>query len=168
MSNGVNKVIIMGRLGQDPEAKNTGNSSVTRISVATDESWNDKDGTKQTRTEWHRIVCWGKRGEAMAKYFHKGDGIYVEGRLQTRKYEDKEGITRWSTEIVATDWQFLPGSSKNSERGDQSDRDDRSNQRDEPDHRSTHPDDDIPFALATDMRDELILADACWRRALWP
>lgn len=107
---GVNKVILVGRLGADPELKtiSTGNQ-VARLSIATSESWNDKNGQKQERTEWHRVVVWGKLAELCAKYLSKGRMAYVEGRLQTRKYDDAQGQTKYSTEIVATTVQFLGG-----------------------------------------------------------
>ena len=105
---GVNKVIIVGNLGKDPELRHTpqGNA-VANFPVATSESWNDKDGSKQERTEWHRIVVWGKLAELCAKYLSKGRKAYVEGRLQTRAWDDKDGQKRYTTEIVATTVQFL-------------------------------------------------------------
>ncbi len=103
---GVNKVIIVGRLGQDPEMKAVGQgATVTRLNVATSESW-VKDGQKQERTEWHRIVVWGKLAEICGKYLAKGRQVYVEGRLQTRSWEDN-GQKKYSTEIVASTVQFL-------------------------------------------------------------
>jgi len=104
---GVNKVIIIGRLGQDPEMKAIGQgTTVTRLSVATSENWMGKDGQKQERTEWHRIVVWGKLAEICGKYLVKGRQVYVEGRLQTNSYE-KNGVKMYSTEIVANTVQFL-------------------------------------------------------------
>lgn len=105
---GVNKVIIIGRLGSDPEVKtiSTGNT-VTRLSIATSESWVDKDGQKQERTEWHRVVVWGKLAELCGKYLSKGRQAYVEGRLQTRAWEDQQGQKKYTTEVVATTVQFL-------------------------------------------------------------
>jgi single-strand DNA-binding protein len=104
---GVNKVILVGRLGQDPELKNVGNGqSVARLSVATSEAWTDKNGQKQERTEWHRVVVWGRQAENCAKHLAKGRQVYVEGRLQTRKWEDN-GQTKYATEIVANTVQFL-------------------------------------------------------------
>lgn len=104
---GVNKVIIVGRLGQDPEMKAVGQgATVTRISVATSENWVDKSGQKQERTEWHRVVVWGKLAEICGKYLAKGRQVYVEGRLQTRSWEDN-GQKKYSTEIVASTVQFL-------------------------------------------------------------
>lgn len=147
MSNGVNKVFLIGRLGADPEGTNTPSGSfVCKISIATKESWNDKNQQKQTRTEWHRCVCWGKRGEALAKNFHKGDGIFVEGRLQTRSWEDKDQNKRYATEIIVNDWQFLPGSPRDSDRDERSSRRDTGRQEEPPDPWPANaPDDDIPF-----------------------
>ncbi len=105
---GVNKVIIVGRLGADPEVKAVGQgSTVTRLNVATSESWMGKDGQKQERTEWHRIVVWGKLAEICGKHLSKGRQVYVEGRLQTRQWEDQQGQKKYTTEIVANTVQFL-------------------------------------------------------------
>lgn len=107
---GVNKVIIVGRLGADPEMKAVGQgSTVTRLSVATSENWVDKEGRKQERTEWHRISVWGKLAEICGKHLAKGRQVYVEGRLQTRSWEDQQGQKKYSTEIVANTVQFLGG-----------------------------------------------------------
>jgi single-strand DNA-binding protein len=105
---GVNKVILVGRLGADPELKaiSTGNS-VARFSLATSENWVDKDGQRQERTEWHRIVVWGRLGELVARRLSKGKQAYVEGRLQTRSWEDNQGQKRYATEVVANSIQFL-------------------------------------------------------------
>jgi single-strand DNA-binding protein len=105
---GVNKVIIVGRLGTDPELRTIGNGgTVTRLSVATSENWVDKEGQKQERTEWHRIVVWGRLAEICGKHLSKGRQVYVEGRLQTRSWEDQQGQKKYSTEIVANTVQFL-------------------------------------------------------------
>ncbi len=106
---GINKVIIVGRLGNDPEVRYTpSGSAVAKFSVATSEEWKDKTtGEKKERTEWHRITAWGKLGEICGEYLSKGRQVYVEGRLQTSSYDDKEGVKRYSTEIVASDVQFL-------------------------------------------------------------
>jgi single-strand DNA-binding protein len=109
---GVNKVIIVGRLGTDPEVKTIGSgSTVTRLSIATSENWTDKEGHRQERTEWHRIVVWGKLAEICGKHLSKGRQVYVEGRLQTRSWEDQQGQKRYSTEIVANTVQFLGSAS---------------------------------------------------------
>jgi single-strand DNA-binding protein len=113
---GVNKVIIVGRLGADPELKSVGNGqSVARLNVATSEMWTGKDGQKQERTEWHRIVVWGKQAENCAKFLAKGRQVYVEGRLQTRSWEDTAtGQKKYATEIVANTVQFLGGGAERS------------------------------------------------------
>lgn len=106
---GINKVIIVGRLGQDPEMKTLAQGSVvTRLNVATSETWMDKNGQKQERTEWHRISVWGKLAELCGKYLAKGRQVYVEGKLQTRSWEEN-GNKRYATEITAQTVQFLGG-----------------------------------------------------------
>ena len=119
---GVNKVIVVGRLGSDPDTRYMpSGSAVTNVSVATSESWKDKEtGEKQERTEWHRVVFFNRLAEIASEYLKKGSQIYVEGRLQTRKWEDKEGKERWTTEIVANQMQMLgermsSGSSSNNQ-----------------------------------------------------
>lgn len=117
---GVNKVIIVGRLGTDPEVKSVGNGqTVTRLSVATSENWVDKEGQKQERTEWHRIVVWGRLAEICGKHLSKGRQVYLEGRLQTRSWEDQQGQKRYTTEIVANTVQFL-GSASDRDTSDRS------------------------------------------------
>jgi single-strand DNA-binding protein len=103
----VNKVIIVGRLGADPEVKaiNSG-TTVARLNIATSEAW-VKDGQKQERTEWHRVTVWGKLAEICGKHLSKGRQVYVEGKLQTRQWEDQTGAKRYTTEIVASTVQFL-------------------------------------------------------------
>lgn len=106
----VNKVILLGRLGQDPELKYTpGGSPVCNFSVATTEAWTDKQGQKQEKTEWHRIVVWGKLAELCNQYLSKGRQAFIEGRLQTRSWDDKDGNKRYTTEILATTVQFIGG-----------------------------------------------------------
>lgn len=110
MAGGVNKVILIGNLGADPEVRFTpGGQAVANFKIATNESWIDKSGQKQERTEWHRIVVWGKTAENCGEYLKKGRQVYVEGRLQTREWTDKEGKKNYTTEIVATSVQFLGG-----------------------------------------------------------
>lgn len=107
---GVNKVILLGRLGRDPELRTTASGqSVCNFSVATSEKWKDKDGTANERTEWHNIVAWAKLAEICAEYLGKGREVYVEGKLQTSKYTDKEGVERYKTEVVAQTVQFVGG-----------------------------------------------------------
>ena len=112
----VNKAILVGRLGQDPDVRNTpGGQTVASLSVATSERFQDRDGQRQERTEWHRVVVWGKTAEACGQYLQKGREVYVEGRIQTREWQDKDGQPRRTTEIVATEVKFL-GSSKDGSR----------------------------------------------------
>lgn len=106
----VNKVILLGRLGQDPELKYTpGGSPVCNFSLATTESWTDKSGQKQEKTEWHRVVVWGKLAELCNQYLAKGRQAFLEGRLQTRSWDDKDGNKRYTTEILASTVQFIGG-----------------------------------------------------------
>jgi single-strand DNA-binding protein len=106
---GINKVILIGRLGSDPEVRYTPSGvAVANFNIATSEEWKDKDsGEKRERTEWHRIVVWRRLGEICGEYLSKGRQVYVEGRLQTRDWEDRDGNKRYTTEIVANDVQFL-------------------------------------------------------------
>lgn len=109
-SGGVNKVLLLGRLGADPEVRYTpSGAAVANFNLATNESWTDKEGQKQERTEWHRIVVWGKLGELCGQYLTKGRQAFVEGRIQTRDWTDKEGNKRYTTEIIAQNVQFLGG-----------------------------------------------------------
>lgn len=104
----VNKAIIVGNLGSDPEVRHTtGGQSVANFTVATNESWTDKAGAKQERTEWHRIVVWGKLAELCGEHLSKGRQVYLEGSIQTRKWEDKSGVEKYTTEIVARVVTFL-------------------------------------------------------------
>ena len=117
MAGGVNKVILVGNLGADPDMRYTpSGQGVCEMRLATSESWNDKNGQRQERTEWHRIVVWGKRAEVCSKYLSKGRQVYVEGRIQTRTYDDKEGNKRYITEIIAQDVQFLGGGGRDGAR----------------------------------------------------
>ncbi|GAG70798.1 unnamed protein product [marine sediment metagenome] len=105
---GVNKVILVGNLGIDPEVRHTKREqAVASFSLATSEKWTNKDGGKEEKTEWHRIVAWGKLGEICGEYLSKGKQVYIEGRLQTREWEDKEGNKRQTTEIVANNMTML-------------------------------------------------------------
>ncbi len=123
----VNKVILVGNLGRDPEVRYTpDNSAITNISVATTDTWKDKSGEKQERTEWHRVAFFGKLAEIAGEYLKKGSQVYVEGRLQTRKWQDKEGQDRYTTEIVADRMQMLGSrSGMGGGGGDSADMDDR-------------------------------------------
>ncbi|MEM7468583.1 MAG: single-stranded DNA-binding protein [Pseudomonadota bacterium] len=111
MARGVNKVTLIGNLGADPEVRYTANgSAVANIRLATAESWRDKEsGEQQERTEWHRIVFFSRLAEIVGEYLKKGSQVYVEGRLQTRKWQDRDGNDRYTTEIVANEMQMLGG-----------------------------------------------------------
>jgi single-strand DNA-binding protein len=110
MASGVNKVILVGHLGANPDMRYTpSGSGVCELRLATNETWTDKSGQRQERTEWHRVVVWGKTAEHCSRYLSKGRQIYLEGRLQTRSWEDKDGNKRYTTEIVAETVQFLGG-----------------------------------------------------------
>jgi single-strand DNA-binding protein len=109
MARGVNKAILVGNLGNEPDVKvTTTGQAVTNVSVATSENWKDKDtGEKHERTEWHRVVFFGKLAEIAGQYLHKGSKIYVDGRIQTRKWQDQNNQDRYTTEIVANEMQML-------------------------------------------------------------
>ncbi len=109
----VNKVILLGNLGADPELRYTqSGSAVCTLRLATNERWKDKDGQPQERTEWHSVVVFGRQAENCEKYLKKGRSAYIEGRLQTRDWEDKDGNKRYTTEIVAQTVQFMTSSSQ--------------------------------------------------------
>ena len=120
MARGVNKVILVGNLGRDPEIKYTASgAAIANITVATAESWNDKQtGEKVEKTEWHRVVAFQRLAEIMGEYLKKGSQVYIEGKLQTRKWQDQSGQDRYTTEIVASDMQML--GSRGGEAGGQS------------------------------------------------
>jgi len=109
MARGINKVILIGNLGQDPETRSTpGGSTVTNLRLATSESWRDKQsGEMKEQTEWHTVVLWNRLGEIAGEYLKKGSQVYIEGRLRTRKWQDKSGNDRYTTEIVASEMQML-------------------------------------------------------------
>lgn len=107
---GVNKVILVGNLGRDPEIRYTRDgTAVANLNLATTDTWNDANGQKQERTEWHRVVAWGKLAEIAKEYLGKGRQVYIEGRLQTRSWEDKDGNKRYTTEIRADQMLMLGG-----------------------------------------------------------
>ena len=111
MARGINKVILIGNLGRDPETRYTqGGSPVTNLNLATTDQWRDREtNEQQERTEWHRVVCFRRLAEIAGQYLRKGSKCYIEGYLQTRSWEDREGQTRYTTEIVARDMQMLDG-----------------------------------------------------------
>ncbi|MFC4528681.1 single-stranded DNA-binding protein [Dyella halodurans] len=114
MARGINKVIIVGNLGADPETRYTGNgTAITSIRIATSENWTDKQsGEKQERTEWHRVKLFGRLAEIAGEYLKKGRQVYIEGSLRTDKYTDKDGVERFSTDIIAAEMQMLGGGSE--------------------------------------------------------
>lgn len=104
---GVNKVILVGRLGADPEVRSTpGGAQVCSLSIATSETW-VKDGKREEKTEWHRVVLWGRQAELAQKYLKKGRMVYLEGRIQTRSWQDQQGQKRFTTEVIANNLQFI-------------------------------------------------------------
>ncbi|MHC1478944.1 single-stranded DNA-binding protein [Frateuria aurantia] len=111
MARGINKVILVGNLGADPELRYTGGgTAVAQLRIATAENWTDKQsGERQERTEWHRVTLFGKLGEIANEYLKKGRQVYIEGSLRTTKYTDKEGVERYTTDIIASDMQMLGG-----------------------------------------------------------
>jgi len=135
----VNKVILVGNLGADPEVRHTPSGrAVANFSLATTEQWSNKDGGREEKTEWHRIVAWGRLGEICGEYLNKGKQVFIEGRLQTRSWEDRDGNKKYTTEVIAQNMQML-GSPR---------RDSRSQSPDEGYHMDEPvnvPEDDIPF-----------------------
>jgi single-strand DNA-binding protein len=114
----VNKVILVGNLGRDAELRYTpGGAAVATLNLATTEIWNDKEGQRQEKTEWHRVILWGKQAETLNQYLQKGKQIYVEGRLQTRQWDDKDGNKRYTTEIKADRITLLGGGGGGGGRG---------------------------------------------------
>lgn len=114
----INKAIIIGHLGADPEIRYTqSGTAVATFNVATTERWKDNDGNSQEQTEWHRIVAWGKQAEICGEYLVKGSKVYIEGKIQTRSWEDKEGVKRYTTEIVMREMKMLDPKDKGSSDG---------------------------------------------------
>lgn len=110
MSRSLNKAILIGNLGQDPEIRSTGSGRrVANFSLATNRQWTDQSGQQQEKTEWHRIVVWGKLVDVVERYLKKGDRVYIDGEIQYRQYEDKDGVTKYSTEINAREMIMLGG-----------------------------------------------------------
>ena len=141
---GVNKVIIIGNLGRDPEMRyTTGGQAVANFTVATTENYTTKSGEKQEVTQWHRVVAWGRLAEICGEYLSKGKMVYIEGSIRTRSWEDKEGKTRYTTEIIARGMQMLSPAGGRQER--EGGRDDRTQDDFDIDEDSFGSDDDIPF-----------------------
>ena len=132
----VNKIMLIGRLGNDPEVRYTQDSTpVATFNLATDEQWKNKNGEKVQKTEWHRIVAWRKLAEICGEYLSKGKMVFIDGKLQTRSWEDKDGNKRQTTEIIAQGMRMLGGSSSNGGQTSKA----------EPGNVTDMPDDDIPF-----------------------
>jgi single-strand DNA-binding protein len=136
----VNKAIILGNLGKDPELRYTpSGQAVTSLRIATTEKYKDKSGVLQSRTEWHNVVCWGRLAEIARDYLKKGSPVYIEGRIQYRSYDDKDGIKRYQTDIVATGMQLL--GSRQSGAGESA----PAEPADIPEPQVSSDDDDLPF-----------------------
>ncbi|MEE9553459.1 MAG: single-stranded DNA-binding protein [candidate division Zixibacteria bacterium] len=134
----VNKAILIGNLGADPELRYTsGGTAVASFSIATTEKFKNKDGERQERTEWHNIVCWTRLAEIANEYLRKGNPVYIEGRIQTRNYDDKEGVKRYRTEIVAQQMQLLGGRPRSEQEPSQPSA--------PPEPQTPVDDDDLPF-----------------------
>lgn len=132
----VNKVILIGNLGKDPEVKNFENNSKASFSLATNEVYRDRQtGERKTITEWHNIVVWGKQAEIAQKYLHKGSKVYIEGKIGSRKYQDKDGVDRFITEIKVDNFQMLDPIGESTSQGNKLPS--------EPEYNT--PDDDLPF-----------------------
>jgi single-strand DNA-binding protein len=150
MARGINKVILVGNLGADPETRAMpSGGSVTNISIATQESWKDKNtGDQQERTEWHKVVFFGRLAEIAGEYLNKGSQVYVEGKLRTQKWQDREGNDRWTTEVVANEMQMLggrPGSGAPAAQGPAPTPTSQDSSETTPQDSSPPFDDDIPF-----------------------
>lgn len=121
MARGINKVILVGTLGKDPEVRySQSGSALATVSVATNESWKDKNGEKQERTEWHRVKFFGRLAEIAGEYLKKGGQVYIEGSLRTEKYTDKSGVEKYSTDIIANEMQMLGGMPSGGDRAERS------------------------------------------------
>ena len=145
---GVNKVILIGYLGQDPEVRYTQNGvPVANFSIATSEQWKDRDGVKQEHTEWHRIVAWNRLAEICGEYLHKGSQVYIEGKLQTRSWDDRDGNKRYATEIVAQSMTMLGSPRGDGNQSPPAQDTGKTGRRTPPayDDGTYPPDDDIPF-----------------------
>jgi len=134
----VNKAILIGNLGQDPEIRYApSGQAVTTFRIATTEKWRDKDGQMQERTDWHNIVCWGRQAEIANEYLKKGRPVYIEGRIQNRSYDDKDGNKRYISEIVVQRLQFLGGKPEGTQAPKQ--------ETEQPSPDITTDDEDLPF-----------------------
>lgn len=155
MARGVNKAILVGHLGQDPEVKQLpSGSSVTNITVATADSWTDKQGQTQERTEWHRVVMFNKLAEIAGQYLRKGSQVYIEGSIQTRKWE-KDGVQRYSTEIIARTMQMLGSKGSTGGGGDYSQQPPASNAAYQPSQSPSPSPQNAPEPDFSDLDDDL-------------
>lgn len=142
----LNKAMLIGRLGQDPEVRYTqSNTAVANFSLATNERFKDRNGENQERTEWHRIVAWGRTAEICQEYLNKGSLVYIEGPIQTREWEDKDGQKKYTTEIKALTMQMLDSRGDSSMGGGRSSEPKKSAQTAEIDSSFDDMDDDLPF-----------------------
>lgn len=140
----VNKVILIGNLGKDPEVRQFENNSVANFSLATSETYTDKTGEKKTLTEWHNVSVWGKGAEVVEKYLKKGSKVYIEGKITYRKYQDKDGVDRYTTDIKADTFKFLDSrEGGNNQGGGFNPAESSSSTQKEPDYNSDA--DDLPF-----------------------
>lgn len=140
----VNKVILVGSLGRDPEIRYMPNGDAAcNLSVATSESWKDKSGEKQERTEWHRISMFGKLAEIAGQYLAKGSSVYLEGKLQTRKWTDKDGVDKYTTEIIADRMQMLGGKEQRQDQQQEQRKESQQSRQQRPP--ADDFDDDVPF-----------------------
>jgi single-strand DNA-binding protein len=156
----LNKVLLLGNLGRDPEVRYTSSGkAVANFTLATSQTWKDEDGNDQTRTEWHRVVAWGRLGEICGEYLNKGSQVFVEGRIQSREWEDQDGNRRTTVEIIAGDLIMLGG--RGGQSGGQSGPPDEGDRKPEggrqrfsksgpqksrpPEYRPPEPEDEIPF-----------------------
>lgn len=125
MARGINKVTLLGHLGKDPEVRYTASgTAISNITLATSEQWTDRDGNKQDRTEWHRVSFFGRLAEIAGEHLHKGSRVYIEGKIQTRKWQGKDGQDRYTTEIVANELLMLDGQQQSRRRESPPDYDD--------------------------------------------
>jgi single-strand DNA-binding protein len=151
----VNKVILVGRLGRDPETRYTaGGQAVANFSLATDESYKDRNGERQKRTEWHKIVVWGKQAEIAQQYLKKGSLVFIEGRIQSREWQDKEGQKRTSFEIVANNFRMLGGKGDSAAAGAAAGAGAGASRSDDLDHSAAPADDALAGGSTPDIGDE--------------
>jgi len=143
---GVNKAIIIGNLGDEPKIHQGNNGALATLSIATSDSWTDKNTQeKKEKTEWHRVVAFGKLAEIMGKYLHKGSKVYIEGKIQTRKWADEQGNDKYTTEIVARDMQMLDAKGSQGGGGNQAPQQQQAQPAQQPATDFGNFDDDIPF-----------------------